>query len=390
MKKKVLPILLSAAMTAGMLAGCSTTPPAKTETTAPAAETTLAETQAETTAAETEAEKTTAVTAEVALPAEGKLKTAQGIVTKISSSKPATADKAGTAQVDSTIVSVTYDANGVITKCVIDNAQTKVSFNAAGEIQTDLTTVPKTKVELGDEYGMKKNSAVGKEWYEQADIFADWIVGKTLDEVKGLNVKKVDDSHPAVPDVPELTSTVSINVGDMTQAIEKAMTSKGMEFDAVDSYKTGMSVVTSIGKSKAPADGKDGTAQVDSAVVTVTLDDSGKILASVMDAAQTKVNFNDKGEITSDLTAPILTKVDLGVGYGMVKASTIGKEWFEQIQAFAQWTVGKTAGEVTGMQVKAVDEEHTTVPNEAELTSTVSISVGDYMTGIEKAAAAAK
>lgn len=388
MKKKVLPILLTAAMTAGMSAGCSTTPPAKTETAAPTAESTREESQIKTTTAETTAAGTAAVT--VALPAEGKLKTGQGIVTKISGSKPAAEGQDGTAQVDSAIVSVTYDAAGVITKCVIDNAQTKVMFSDSGEIKTDLAAAPQTKAELGDEYGMKKNSAIGKEWYEQADAFAAWTIGKTLEEVKGLNVKKVDDNHPAVPDVPELASTVSISVGDLLQAIEKAMVSEGMEFDAVDSYKTGMSVVTSTAKSKAPADGKDGTAQVDSAVVTVTLDDGGKILASVMDAAQTKVTFNDKGEITSDFTAPILTKVEQGTDYGMIKASAVGKEWFEQIQAFAQWTVGKTAAEVTGMQVKAVDEEHTAVPDEAELASTVSVSVGDYMTGVEKAAAAAK
>lgn len=389
MKKKVVSVLLFATMTAGVLAGCSTTPPARTETTAATAETNAAGTQAEITTAETAEEKTTAA-ADVFLPADGKLKTAQGIVTKISSSKPATADQNGTAQVDSTIVAVTYDSNGVITKCIIDNAQTRVAFDAAGKLQTDLATVPKTKVELGDEYGMKKNSAIEKEWYEQANAFAEWAVGKTLAEVKGLNVKKVDDGHPAVPDVPELAATVSISVGELTQAIEKAMNSKGMEFDAVDSYKTGVSVVTSIGKSKAPADGKDGTAQVDSAIITVTTDDSGKILASVMDAAQTKVNFNNKGEITADLEAAILTKAEAGSDYGMAKASAIGKEWFEQIEAFAQWTVGKTVGEVTGMQVKVVDEEHTAVPDEAELTSSVSISLGDYLTGVEKAVATAR
>ena len=37
---------------------------------------------------------------------------------------------------------------------------------------------------------MRGNSGIGKEWNEQANAFAEYIVGKTVDEVKGIAVKK--------------------------------------------------------------------------------------------------------------------------------------------------------------------------------------------------------
>ncbi len=390
MKKKLLTILLTGALVAGVLSGCGQTPPAKDNQT----KTNDVDTKDDVTdeadnndvAADTETDATSAAS----LPAEGKLKTGQGVVTKISSSKAATEEAEGTAQVDSAIASVTYDSNGVIVKCELDAAQTKVSFDTQGEVTSDLTSKISTKVELGADYGMIVASSIEKEWYEQIQAFADWTVGKTLEEVTGMQVKKVDDNHPAVPDVPELASSVSISVGDYQAAIEKAMTYGGYEFDEPASYTTGMGVITSIASSKSVAEDADGTGQVDSAIVTVTLDGDGKIVACVMDAAQSKVNFNAAGELTSDLSAEMKTKVELGDEYGMKQASTVGKEWYEQIQAYAEWTIGKTVDEVKGMQVKAVDDHHPSVPDVAELTSSVSISVGDYISAVEKAAGNAK
>ena len=40
-------------------------------------------------------------------------------------------------------------------------------------------------------------------------------------EIKALKVKQRDATHPAVPDVPELTSSVTITVQDYIAAVEK-------------------------------------------------------------------------------------------------------------------------------------------------------------------------
>jgi len=151
----------------------------------------------------------------------GGYKTGLGIVTHTSMSAPVTADADGKGQVDSYIAVVSLDSGGKITKCQLDVAQTAVKFNATGQITSDLNAAVQSKQEKKDAYGMKKASGIGKEWYEQANAFAAYCIGKTVDQVKGLRVKKVD-KESGVPDVPELTSSVTISVSDFIAAIDKA------------------------------------------------------------------------------------------------------------------------------------------------------------------------
>lgn len=315
--------------------------------------------------------------------------TGLGIVTGIGSSASATAEKAGNAQVDSIIAVVTLDSNGKITKCSLDAAQTRVGFDQAGVVTADKAAAIQTKVEKGEGYGMKKNSAIGKEWNEQAAAFAAWAVGKTIDEVKNLKTKKVDDNHTAVPDVADLTSSVSIDVGEFKEAIEKAG-ANAKSASVSGTYKTGLGVVTSIKSSKDATAEAAGVGQVDSMIAAVTVDANGKIVACSIDSAQTRVNFDAAGQLTSDLAAEIKSKLELGDAYGMKKNSGIGKEWFEQINAFAAWTIGKTVDEVKGLKTKQVDDNHPAVPDIADLTSSVTITVGDYIAAVEKAVANAK
>ena len=44
------------------------------------------------------------------------------------------------------------------------------------------------KNELAEGYGMKRASAIGKEWHEQAAALAKYVEGKTIDEVKTIAV----------------------------------------------------------------------------------------------------------------------------------------------------------------------------------------------------------
>ena len=83
--------------------------------------------------------------------AEGETFLGLGIATSIGSSSDATAEKDGNAQVDSAIVAVVVDANGVIVSCKIDAAQTKVGFNATGALTADKEAEIKSKKEKQDE-----------------------------------------------------------------------------------------------------------------------------------------------------------------------------------------------------------------------------------------------
>lgn len=158
--------------------------------------------------------------------------------------------------------------------------------------------------------------------------------------------------------------------------------------------KTGLGQVVSIAASKdvSEKDGApvDGVAQVDTVMAAVSVDGTGKILSVTIDNAQTKVAFNNEGKITADRTAAQKTKVELGDAYGMKKQSAIGKEWFQQIAALEQWMVGKTIDQVKAMKTYEKDATHPKVPDEADLKTSVTISVQDYIAAVEEAVANAK
>ena len=62
-----------------------------------------------------------------------------------------------------------------------------MKFTTAGALDGEAMAVP-TKGEKKDEYGMKKASAIGKEWFEQNQAFDEWTVGKTSNEISGMKV----------------------------------------------------------------------------------------------------------------------------------------------------------------------------------------------------------
>ena len=134
----------------------------------------------------------------------------------VASSAPATAEKDGTAQLDANIAVVT-EKDGVITSCVIDAVQAKISFNAAGAITTDLTAAVATKNELGENYGMKAWGGAKYEWNEQAAAFASYVTGKTAAEVAGIAVTE------GKPSDADLASSVTIAIGDFQGLIAKAL-----------------------------------------------------------------------------------------------------------------------------------------------------------------------
>ena len=218
------------------------------------------------------------------------------------------------------------------------------------------------------------------------------MIGKSVADIKAMKTKKVDDSHPAVPDVAELTSSVTITVQDYIAAVEEAYN------NAIDvnpgAVKLGLGHGISIAKSKgySNVDGKETlpAAQVDTVMVVSAFDADGKVVAAIIDNAQTKINFDKEGKVTTDKAGEFKTKVELGAEYGMVKQSKIGKEWFEQAKALADWMAGKSVDEIKNLKTKKVDDSHPAVPDVAELTSSVTITVQDYIAGLVEASENAK
>lgn len=304
-------------------------------------------------------------------PAAETVKTGLAVITSAAKSVDA-GDEDGVAQADSLAVAVTVDEAGTIVKCAIDQAQTKIKFSKEGKIVTPLDTIFVAKKEMGPEYGMAKASGIGKEWNEQADAFADYVVGKTVEEVKGIALN--EESRPADAD---LSSSVTVHVNDFIAAIEKAV-GNAQDLGASPEDTLGLGIVTSIAKSKDAAE-EDGLAQAYTYYTASTFNAEGVITSSIIDASQTNINISKEGKITSDINAAFQTKNELGDAYGMKKASAIGKEWNEQANSFAEYVVGKTVAEVKGI---ALEEGR---PAGDDLKSSVTVHVTDFLTILDKA-----
>lgn len=187
------------------------------------AEAKLAETETAKTALQAKVDELTkAAEAAKAVPAPV-VKGGQGMVTSIGSVADATVDKPGSAQVNTIVCSLLLDGQGKILKVTWDEQQTKIQFGMDGK-PFELPAPEKllTKLEKGDAYGMKKASAIGKEWYEQIAAFAEYCKGKTVDEVLAIKTVAVDASHPAVPNVEDLKTSVTVSVDDYLAALRKA------------------------------------------------------------------------------------------------------------------------------------------------------------------------
>ncbi len=309
-------------------------------------------------------------------PAASTVKTGLAVISSGAKSVDA-GEKNGVAQTDSLAVAVTVDDAGKIVNCAIDQAQTKIEFSKDGKIVTPLDTIFVAKQEMGTDYGMGKASAIGKEWNEQATAFSNYVIGKTVAEVKGIAV-----NEEGVPTGDDLKSSVTVHVTDFIKGIEKAV-ANAQDLGASAEDKLGLGIVTNIAKSK-DAGEEDGDAQAYSYYTATTFDADGVITSSIIDASINDVNFSKEGKITSDINAELKTKNELGDAYGMKKASSIGKEWNEQAAAFAKYVVGKTVAEVKGISVDAG------VPTGDDLKSSVTVHVTDFFTILDKANNTAK
>ena len=306
-------------------------------------------------------------------------KTGLAVITSLAKSADAGAEGDGLAQTDSLVVAVLVDKNGKILDCKLDAAQTKVNFSAEGKLTTDPASVFKTKQELGPEYDMKKASAIGKEWNEQANAFAKYCIGKTLQEVKGIAINNEGNAADA-----DLAASVTVHITDFVAAVATAV-ENATDLGAKEGDKLGLGISTSMGQSKDATAEAEGLAQAYSYYTVVTLDKNSKISSCFIDSSQGNVNFSATGAISTDISAKVQTKQELKEAYGMKKASGIGKEWYEQANAFADYCKGKTLAEVKGI---AVNEEGNATST--DLAASVTVHVTPLISNIEKAVNNAK
>ena len=360
---KKITLLLVFCMIASMIAGCAGTPVVYyADCTCPTEEAAAAP---------------EATVAPEAPAAEGALKTGLAIAANAKDSKSATAEEAGEAKYDVTMVAVLVDDNGVIRDCIIDGIATSVQFDNKGALVTDIAAAPQTKNELGENYGMVAWGGAIAEWDAQAAALASFAVGKTVEELKS---GAIDETGKA-PAGSDLATQATIYLGGYVSAIEKAVANAAhLGAQAGDTLK--LATVSDFESSKAAAADAEGLAQLYTTVAALTMQ-GDTITSCTIDAVQAKVNFDAAGAVTSDVTAAIQTKNELGENYGMKKASSIGAEWDAQAASFASYITGKTAADVAGI---AVDEK--TATTDADLAASVTIKIGGFQKLIAKAAGA--
>ena len=307
---------------------------------------------------------------------EGAVKTGLAVITNIGDSTAATAEEEGAAKYDITVAAVTVDDAGVITACSIDSIPATVNFDTNGAITSDLAAEIRTKDEQGADYGMVAWGGAIAEWDEQVAAVADYAVGKTIDELKNGDI---DMTTGYAKDGTDLKSSATINLFSYIFAVEAAV-ANAQHLGAQAGDELVLTTINSISSSISATAEEAGCAQLDANIAVVTRKD-GVITSCIIDAVQAKVNFDTTGTITTDLTAPVQTKNELGENYGMVAWGGAIAEWNDQAASFAAYVTGKTAAEVASI---AVDE--TAHPTDADLVTSVTISIGEFQALIAKAA----
>ena len=281
---------------------------------------------------------------------------------------------------DTTFASVVLEGN-VIKYVYFDVAQDKVTFDSAGHVTSDNAT-SMSKKDLGDKYGMKDKSSIKKEWFEQVEALEKWAVGKTVEEVLNMPTTQKDEKHTVTAD-KDLMTGCTISVTGFQQALDKAVKNA---VEVKDVASVGSAILTEVSGKDATAE-KSGEAKASSTYGVVALDNDGKVVFTQTDVAQNAVKFTTTGALDGEAKA-VPTKAEKKDEYSMKKASSIGKEWFEQNQAFDEWTGGKTSKEISGMEV-TTNEAGKTVTADKDLMTGCTMGVDSLQKVTETAIATA-
>ena len=273
---------------------------------------------------------------------------------------------------NTTFASVVLEGN-VIKYVYFDVAQDKVTYDATGHVTSDNTT-SMSKKDLGDNYGMKDKSPIKKEWFEQVEALEKWAVGKTVEEVLNMPTTQKDEKHTVTAD-KDLMTGCTISVTGFQQALDKAVKNAA---EVKDVASVGSAILTDVSGKDATAENS-GEAKASSTYGVVALDKDGKVVFTQTDVAQNAVKFTTAGALDGEAMA-VPTKAEKKDEYSMKKASSIGKEWFEQNQAFDEWTVGKTSNEISGMEV-TTNEAGKTVTADKDLMTGCTMGVDSLQKG---------
>lgn len=141
--------------------------------------------------------------------------------------------------------------------------------------------------------------------------------------------------------------------------------------------KLGLGIVSYTDGIKSADADTNGTATNDTTIAAVLVDKDGKIVICDIDSLSVELAFTSKGQYVK--AEEFKTKYELGNDYNMVKYGGAKKEWFEQVDAFEAFVVGKTIDEVKALIAK--DGKG----NDEVINAGCTIIISDFVAALEKA-----
>ena len=289
------------------------------------------------------------------------------------------------AHVVSTVATVVMDTTGKIILCRIDVADNKMYTDAIDPADYNF----RSKMELGDEYGMGSYGPSGIEWYKQAQAFENYVVGMTAEDVANIKTQKPEGSGSIISaDDALLSAGCTIDISDFIEAVKKACTdTNSMTFTAYpNSFTLGVAISTSAEDSYGYKDGRYSKIVMRSDFASAVICDE-KILASLNDAIrpefdieydyifgvsfnglyrELKYSFNDLGVNNNDSTA---------------------LKWYQQSEAFSKHVVGMTADDVQNMKTQKPEGSGSNISaDDALLSAGCTIDITPLKTVLAKAA----
>lgn len=192
-----------------------------------------------------------------------------------------------------------------------------------------------TKKQRGSDYGMlgaSEAAGLGKEWDDQIAGIEEDLIGKTLEEVKEYFGGE------------EIKSSATIVVDHIEETVVKSIDS-AVEVEGVEKVGLGYNVSVQV-----KGDGLKPESVLEYAMVAVNAD--GEIVEALLDNAQEKAELVDG---SWDLININQTKGELKEDYGMLVASPIEKEWYEQNDAMMETLEGLTFDEALGLTLEDED-----------------------------------
>ena len=318
-------------------------------------------------------------------PAAETYKLGMGIVVSTASSKEAQA------QVDATVAVVVTDSEGKIVKCELDCAQTKLAVEG-GLVPEDLSTVDvRSKQEKGFDYNMVTYGGAIAEWFEQADAFAEAVVGMTGADVEALETIVNEGGHNVAVD-ETIYASCTMDITAFKAAIVKACNDEYAKEFTAENWTLGLGVNTDVSESTSATADANGVAKLYTNFAAAVVAEDGTILADLLDVIQPKVEFDTTGAIvtvSADYDASFRTKKELKEDYNMVTYGGAVAEWYEQATTFENYVVGMNANEVAGIETVVNEGGHNVVTDET-ISASCTMDVSEFMSTLAKAFANAR